>query len=134
MTRAAHQENEQTPKAGGAAKGVIGLHSRSGKPAQGNTLGPKGKPEVHFRGPDGTPLTVRGRLAQTLTLLIEKGRQGFTSGDASKFGWARRTSAYIARLRALGLAIETLWETTADGCRIGRYVLAQPVLILKGRG
>lgn len=126
--------HEKTPKAVAAAKGAGGLLSREGMPTKGSALARKGKPEVHFSGSDGVPLTVRGRLAQTLTLLIEKGRQGFTSGDASTFGWARRTSAYIARLRALGLAIDTLWEKTADGCRIGRYVLAQPVLILEGRG
>lgn len=76
--------------------------------------------------------TVYGRLAQTLSLLIERGADGLTSGDASVMGWARRTSAYIHQLRCRGFQISTTLETTGDGSRVGRYHLIDKLEVLSG--
>lgn len=81
--------------------------------------------------PEGDQITVRGRFAQTLLLLVEAGSRGVTSGEASPLGWARRTSHYVHILRRLGLDIATVWER-ADGVRIGRYILESPVVLLPG--
>jgi len=81
--------------------------------------------------PDADPATLRGRLAQTLALLIRTGAGGFTSGEASPLGWARRTSDYVHQLRARGVRMATIGERTGDA-RIGRYRLADPVTLLTG--
>ena len=52
---------------------------------------------------------------------------GFTSGEASLHGYGLRTSAYIRELRLAGFPIETIWETTSDGSRVGRYRLSSQV-------
>lgn len=78
---------------------------------------------------DDVQRTFYGRQAQTLALLVAKGPRGFTSGEASLLGWARRTSHYIYMLRAAGLAIETVGERAGDA-RIGRYVLIRPVKVV----
>lgn len=80
----------------------------------------------------GKVVILTGRTAQTMLLLIESGQAGMTSGDASVLGWARRTSAYIHRLRSLGFEITTTRETTSDGSCIGRYHLIDTVDILFG--
>jgi hypothetical protein len=82
--------------------------------------------------PDGEPVTVSGREAQTLRLLLRVGVRGFTSGEASPLGWARRTSHYVWKLRAAGFPISTQREVTPDGCRIGRYALTGPVVVEAG--
>lgn len=82
--------------------------------------------------PDGAAATVRGREAQTLHLLIKKGAAGFTSGEASPLGWARRTSHYIMKLRRAGFPIGMVREETPDGSRVGRYFLLAAVEILDG--
>ena len=80
--------------------------------------------------PSTDPITVEGREAQTLALLMRTGPRGFTSGEASPLGWARRTSAYVRKLRLAGVPILTTWETT-DDARIGRYSLAGPVVVVE---
>lgn len=77
-------------------------------------------------------VTVTGREAQTLAFLIERGPAGFTSGEASPLGWARRTSAYVFKLRRLGLPIGTTRETTPDGATVARYALSGPVAVVDG--
>ena len=77
----------------------------------------------------GTLIEVKGRAAQTLLLLTQKGSRGFTSGEASPLGWAKRTSHYIHQLRKLGFEIVTLPEKDGDVV-IGRYVLTQRVVIV----
>jgi len=79
--------------------------------------------------PDGQPISVSGREAQTLRLLISRGPAGFTSGEASPLGWARRTSHYIMCLRRAGFPISMVREPTADGSRVGRYSLGSPVAV-----
>jgi len=116
--------NEKAPPTVGAARGAGRLHSRTGKPSNRNTKQVNRKPRLTFGAADGIRITVTGRQAQTLALLIERGLRGFTSGEASPFGWARRTSHYISCLRKLGLQIETRWELAGEGVRVGRYVLA----------
>jgi hypothetical protein len=78
--------------------------------------------------PDGEPVTVRGREAQTLRLLIDRGAAGVTSGEASPLGWARRTSAYVLKLRRLGFPIETSRERIGDA-NVGRYRLTASVSV-----
>jgi len=84
--------------------------------------------------PDGEPVTVDGREAQTLALLLTTGPRGFTAGEASPLGWARRTAAYVHKLRRLGLPVVTDRETTADGAVVARYSLIAPVAVVKGGG
>lgn len=89
-------------------------------------------PILTFRlPPDHRPMTVSGRQAQTLALLIQCGPAGVTSGEASPLGWARRTSAYVGKLRQEGVPIVTTWERAGDA-RIGRYALAGPVVVIRG--
>lgn len=87
------------------------------------------KPNLSVRLENGRVLTFRGRQAQTLALLIHKGKAGLTSGEASGYGWARRTSAYVRCLRLAGVPILTGLERALDA-RIGRYFLAGPVWVL----
>jgi len=75
-------------------------------------------------------LTLSGREAQTLGLLIERGERGVNSGEASPLGWARRTSAYIHRLRRAGFAISTCREPAGDA-NVARYRLVEPVEVLE---
>jgi hypothetical protein len=77
----------------------------------------------------GRTMTLTGREAQTLGLLIERGERGLTSGEASPLGWARRTSAYIHRLRRLGFRVTTTREPAGDAS-VARYRLAEPVEVL----
>ena len=70
-----------------------------------------------------------GREAQTLRELIRRGPAGATSGELSPLRWARRTSHYVHRLRAAGVAIRTEREEAGDAW-IGRYVLETPLSIL----
>ena len=86
--------------------------------------------KIEFRiEPDGAPIVVSGRVAQTLLLLIETGGRGFTSGEASPYRWARRTSHYVFVLRSLGVHIDTLRELAGD-VRIGRYILRSRVTLV----
>ena len=82
---------------------------------------------------DANSARFEGREAQTLALLIDRGLRGFTSGDASALGWARRTSHYIFRLRAAGLDIETMREKVGDAV-IGRYTLRTAVTVIARHG
>jgi hypothetical protein len=127
---------EVSPAAVGAANGaLVAQDSVSPWPTQRNAASPKSasmKLRVVYRvTPDGEPVMVVGREAQTLALLVARGPEGFTSGEASPLGWGRRTSAYVHDLRRLGLRIETTYETTSDGARIGRYRLSSPVQIVE---
>jgi hypothetical protein len=80
--------------------------------------------EIWFRVlPSGEWTQARGRIAQTLELLILVGDAGVTSGEASPLGWARRTSHYIMMLRRAGVSISTTRELAADGVWIARYRL-----------
>jgi hypothetical protein len=85
---------------------------------------------MRVRLPDGSVPTIGGREAQTLALLIRKGSRGFTSGEASVVGWARRTSAYVHNLRRLGVPIATEREKTTDGATVARYTLAAPIAVV----
>jgi hypothetical protein len=80
-------------------------------------------------GADGEPLTVGGREAQTLALLVSVGPSGFTSGEASPLGWARRTSHYVRKLRLAGVPIATTRERIGDAT-VGRYALAATVHLI----
>jgi hypothetical protein len=79
--------------------------------------------------PDTVFITVPGREAQTMRLLIQTGPHGLTSGEASPLRWARRTGAYVHKLRGLGVPIQTTRERVADAV-IGRYTLAGPVMVV----
>jgi hypothetical protein len=77
----------------------------------------------------GRTMTLTGREAQTLGLLILRSERGLTSGEASPLGWARRTAAYIHRLRRLGFRVTTTREPAGDAS-VARYRLAEPVEVL----
>lgn len=122
------------PAAGATADGARNA-SHGGARFEDTTAPRARKPALTVRlDPLSEPMTVHGREAQTLDLLIRKGAAGFTSGEASPLGWARRTSHYIFKLRGLGLAIATVREPTPDGAMVARYSLACPVCIVPERG
>ena len=75
-----------------------------------------------------------GREAQTLVLLLQYGAAGFTSGQASSLGWARRTSAYIHKLRKAGLKIHTAMQTLPCGATVGAYSLVTTVTVVARHG
>lgn len=128
--------NPQTmnPAAGERADGVRKA-SLGGGPSDHTTGRKAHKPSITVRvWPDGEPVTVEGREAQTLRLLLSAGPSGFTSGEASPLGWARRTAAYIFKLRRLGLPIATAREATPDGATVARYILAGPVVTVAEGG
>lgn len=108
----------------------IGL-SRAAKNMEVIRLGPRVQPTLTFSlSPDGEPVTVRGRLAQTLDLLVRVGAAGFTSEETSRFRWARRMSNYVLRLRRLGVPISTTRELVGDA-PLGRYSLSGPVVLVR---
>ena len=126
--------NEMNPAATDMANGVRVAHFHS-RQTLSSTLNIDVKPILKVKVSDDEPeLALECRKAQTLLLLIAKGAKGFTSGDASPLGWARRTSAYIYKLRQMGVPILTTWETTSDGARIGRYTLQAPVTVVQTGG
>lgn len=120
---------KKNPAAGREANGVSGA-SRAAGQTEHNTTAKRVKPCLRVCY-EGRTLTVTGRKAQTLALLMERGAKGFTSGEASPLGWARRTSSYVHELRELGLPIVTQWEDAGD-TRVGRYILTAPVVVVQG--
>lgn len=125
------KRKSRRPATGSSGRGPS--FSVTGKRRQKNS---PNKPDNQFRitfriEPGGPPIMVKGRVAQTLDLLLTTGPRGFTSGEASPLGWARRTSHYVFELRALGVVILTVWETAGD-CRIGRYVLQSRITVVNG--
>ncbi|WP_397421064.1 hypothetical protein [Phenylobacterium sp.] len=121
-------EKNKNPGAGGAARGAggvaLGQASASSKPHRSREA------LTAQVLPNGEPVTVVGRQAQTLRLLIARGAAGFTSGEASPLGWARRTSHYVMQLRRAGFPIGMVREPATDGSRVGRYFLGSPVAVL----
>lgn len=73
----------------------------------------------------GKRLTVSGRIAETLGLLVRRGPNGVVAFDFPG-GPAFRLAAYIHSLRELGLVIETKRDAHAGGTH-GRYVLHSKV-------
>lgn len=116
------------PAAGATADGARNASLGGVRPD--NTTG--SRPRKHtltVRLSDGRRLSVSGREAQTLTLLIQMGARGFTSGEASPLGWARRTSHYVMKLRRAGVSIATTREPTPDGALVARYSLSGSVVL-----
>ena len=117
---------EMNPGTVGAARGVRDASREAKHPQHTTAKGAKATITVRC---GEAQWAVRGREAQTLALLIERGPRGFTSGEASPLGWARRTAHYVYRLRAAGFLIETHPEKAGDA-RVGRYVLTTPVTVI----
>ena len=120
--------NEVSPARVAARNGALnGQLCRQAWPQPTKPARPR-KPLIRVRV-GGRTLTFSGRQAQTLSLLIERGERGFNSGEASPLQWARRTSAYIFKLRRAGFAISTTREPTGDAS-VARYRLVEPVEVL----
>lgn len=119
----------KNPAAGERADGARDASHGGGRPDHNSGHSPDKGALTFSLPPDGEPVTVDGREAQTLALLVTTGPRGFTSGEASPLGWARRTSAYVHKLRRLGLPIATVREKTPDGALVARYTLAAPVVV-----
>lgn len=83
--------------------------------------------------PNQRPHRFTGREAQTLNELIRAGDAGLTSGDFSSYGWARRTSAYVHKLR-VWLDISTTYEVVPPDATVGRYRLQTPVVVVARHG
>jgi len=84
---------------------------------------------VRFRiEPDGPTITVIGRDAWALQMLIEAGKAGVTPLDTPGPRW----SGYVHKLRKAGLVIETIHEGHGGPFpgRHGRYVLRSNVTLL----
>ena len=78
--------------------------------------------------PDGAPMTIVGRDADTLEKLIDAGPRGLTPIEYP----APRWSHYVFKLRRAGIVIETIDEShggTFSGTH-ARYVLRSEVEIL----
>jgi len=122
------------PAAGATANGVlVGACPLENRPTEPSSKPRGDKPKLTVKvASDGPTITVTGRDAQTLALLIQSGPTGFTSGEASPLRWARRTSAYVHDLRGVGIPIATQRETTPDGASVARYALAGPVVVVNG--
>lgn len=119
---------QERPAAGGSAeRGAENAHAV--EPPNNTKFGLRRKGLTACVLPDGDPITVRGRDAETLKLLIRQGALGFTSGEASPLGWARRTSHYIFKLRRAGFPIMTVREKAGDAC-VGRYSLNAPIEVI----
>lgn len=119
----------KNPVAGDTANGARHASRGGGHPDLSSGPSPDKGALTFSLSPDGEPVTVDGREAQTLALLVTTGPRGFTSGEASHLGWARRTSAYVHKLRRLGLPIATVREKTPDGATVARYTLAASVVV-----
>ena len=79
--------------------------------------------------PDGAPVTVVGRDADTLERLVEAGERGLTPIEYP----APRWSHYVFKLRGLGFIIETVDEPHGGAFpgHHARYVLRSQVEILR---
>lgn len=123
-----------TPQNGNPGAGGAGA-SKVRSPQQRNNPKPTPtRPWLEASWGAGVQIRFHGREAQTLALLLRKGKRGFTSGQASPLGWARRTSAYIFKPRAAGLVITTTPTTIAGGVTVGRYVLVTLVQVIARHG
>lgn len=120
------------PAATAMANGVlVGTRPFKNRPSNPTSKPHGDKPKLTVKVADGDlPITVRGREAQTLALLIQLGVRGFTSGEASPLNWARRTSAYVHKLNRAGVPVASVLEPTSDGARVARYSLAAPVAVV----
>ena len=76
---------------------------------------------------NNTPAMVRGRNAETLLMLHEKGLRGLTAYDFAG-GPPFRLSGYVMVLRGPDLSIETLRDEHDCGWH-ARYVLQTPVTV-----
>jgi hypothetical protein len=83
---------------------------------------------------DHAIITLCGREAQTLFALLKAGEAGLTSGEFSSFGWGRRTSAYVHKLRVAGFDISTTRELVLPDAAVGRYHLLSPVVVIASFG
>ena len=123
-----------TPQNGNPGAGGTGA-SKVRLPQQQNSSNPTPtRPWLEASWGAGMQIRFHGREAQTLALLLRKDKRGFTSGQASSLGWARRTSAYVFKLRAAGLLITTIPTTIAGGVTVGRYVLTTQVQVVARYG
>jgi hypothetical protein len=129
MTGAANEN----PAAGERARGALGSCNERDHSTASRSRAKASLTISWGEGEAATTATFNGREAQTLALLIQCGSRGFTSGDASPLGWARRTSHYVHRLRAAGLEISTTWERAGDA-RVGRYTLETPSRVIEWGG
>lgn len=121
-------DQTMNPAAGDTASGARETSLSGGHPGH-SCHNQDGKAPLTFRlAPDHQPITVTGRLSQTMRLLIQTGPNGFTSGEAAPLGWSRCTGAYAHKLRGLGVPIQTALERAGDR-RVGRYGLARPVVV-----
>ena len=79
--------------------------------------------------PDGRPMTIVGRNADTLEKLIAAGSRGVTTIEYP----APRVSHYVYRLRGMGFIINTVDEAHGGlfAGHHGRYTLVSQVEILR---
>jgi hypothetical protein len=125
------------PKAGksGVGEGATSPSASHLRRAHLNGARPQSKPkpikaQARIRRLDsGVVQFLKGRPAQTLLELHRRGVAGATSGELSPLGWARRSSAYVFDLRAMGFEIETQYEEMGDAL-VGRYILRTALEVL----
>ncbi len=126
-----------TPKAGksGLGEGATSPNASYLRRAHLNGARPQtkakqSKAQARIRRLDsGVIQFLKGRPAQTLLELHRRGITGATSGELSPLGWARRSSAYVFDLRAMGFEIETQYEEIGDAL-VGRYILRTAIEVL----
>lgn len=101
---------------------------------QGDFLMSKIKPFMQIIVNGAFEICVFGRAAQTLHFLIEVAEKGATRLEFTRAKWARATSQYVARLRELGISIESPLEEIEPKVRVSRYRLLDDIEILKSGG
>ncbi|MFG1210544.1 winged helix domain-containing protein [Xanthobacter flavus] len=84
---------------------------------------------VRVGGPDGQLVTLRGRVAWTLSHLIDAGERGCTPIERP----APRWSDYVFKLRKVGILVETIHEGHhgAYAGHHGRYVLRTEIEVVE---
>jgi hypothetical protein len=90
----------------------------------------RGLPIVAVTREDGSRVTVRGRDAETMLKLVEKGPRGVSAYDFAG-GPPFRLAAYVKSLRNVGIAIRTDREDHDCGWH-GVFVLESRVRIESG--
>jgi hypothetical protein len=83
---------------------------------------------VRLDGPEGTILSVKGRVAWTLSNLLQAGERGVTPIERP----APRWSDYVFKLRKAGFTVETIDEAHGGNYsgHHARYVLRTAVEII----
>lgn len=89
------------------------------------------KSPLKVKRSDGSELTLKGRNAQVMRVLIARRHSGATGLNFSLATTAFRYANILCELRKMGFHIETTYEEAGD-CTIGRYWLRESLVVIDG--